>query len=245
MSRRYVILTAHGSFIPQHARADDADAGLLRQNRAWAEQLDASDGRLTPDDGPTRADRSQEVLLVRIHPAPAGEEMLASTLEGYREAARWAGPRNAIGILVGHGDAATVSATAWVDLAPSRHLRVTLEMLLQIRSRPAADLTGEQNTVVRIGEALRRERIGRVDLLTCSTGYGGLGQRLLDELHAVWRVRVRGLRGNLASTTDQRGVGMWVEAPTFGCATPPRPDPSHVYYDRIPDDSEWTSSRGR
>lgn len=249
MSRRYVILAAGGGFIPARTSNEDPEIGLLRQNLQWAEQLDASDGRSTPEAGPTQADRDQRIMMVRMHPPRADtvEAMLAATLESYREAARWAGARNAIGILVGHGDAATEGATAWVDLAPREHLRVTLEMLLQIRTRPRADLTPQQNAVVDIGAALRSARIGRVDLLTCNTGYGPYGQRLLDELYAVWRVRVRGLRGYLTSSWRRGSIGAWVEAPTYGGALPPSPppDPGDAYFDRIPDDSEWTSSRDR
>ena len=248
MSRRYVILAAGGGFIPAQTR--DPGLELLRQNLQWAEQLDASDGQMTPRDGPTRADLNQRILIVRMHPPreETVDAMLASTLESYRDAARWAGARNAIGILVGHGDAATESATAWVDLAPRGHLRATLEMLLQIRARRAEDLTSQQTAVVGIGVALRRARIARVDLLTCNTGYGPYGQRLLDELHAVWQgVRVRGLRGYLTSGWNRGSLGAWVEAPTHGgaCPAPSPPDPANVYYDRIPDDSEWTSSGDR
>lgn len=250
MSRRYVILVADGAFLGNPHDQNDPDAHGLRQNLQWADQLDASDGQMTPPDGPTRGDLNQRVLVVRMRPPREAsvEAMLASTLESYRDAARWAGARGAIGILVGHGDAGTESATAWADLAPRGNLRVTLEELLRIRARRSEPLTPQQNTVVEIGAVLRRARIARVDLLTCNTGYGSLGQRFLDELHAVWQgVRVRGLRGYLTSGWNGATVGAWVEAPTHGGAgqAPSPPNPANVYYDRIPDDSEWTSSRGR
>lgn len=52
VSRRYVILAAGGGFIPARTRNEDPEIGLLRQNLQWAEQLDASDGRSTPETGP-------------------------------------------------------------------------------------------------------------------------------------------------------------------------------------------------
>ncbi len=204
----YVLLTSrHGFGAPSSEEAETL--GWIDE---WADHVDMSDGERSDPTDPTRGGRIRRVQMSGLtqheivsSPADRTRFIREYILSGYARAAGWAGPGGQIGVALGHGDASATSA--WADLAPMGTLRVDSSLLenlwhwTQLAPEDRPPRPWEEEAVDLIGQILRaddrRLRVDRVDLYTCSVGQSPFGQDLLDWLHTLWRVPVRGLRGPL------------------------------------------------
>lgn len=205
----YVLLTADRTYTNNAGREERQ---ALQFAHDYAMQVDYHDNIRTPT--PYRADGGGRYRHVEMRPISGFRVRTGSQLElereralalecvvqGYRDAAL-VGAGGPIGVCVGHGLAA--NNQAWVDLAPVQLLRVSVEWLevhWRLRSmnpRPYPP-SMESEAFDAIGAALSsRPRAQRVDLYSCSVGETTAGQALLDWLHYLWGVPVRGLRGEL------------------------------------------------
>lgn len=261
---RTVILTANPRY-DRHPYArvrGPVGERVLSDNASWAEQVDYLVDRVGTQWGrgePTPRTRGQRVMH-HVLPPPVGgftadadathTAIVGEVTAGYVRAARWAGSRGVIGVLMGHGDAAIDTNLVFADLGPAGHLRVTVDDLGQVSAAEAsggrASLSPELRAVAKIGRALRAQRISRVDLLTCNVGVGPHGQRLLDAFHRAWHTPVRGLVGTLVSglVRDADGVhySAWVES---SGQRAPSGRPEDTFVDRLPPDRYWARSRRR
>ncbi|MBZ0121521.1 MAG: hypothetical protein K8H88_31285 [Sandaracinaceae bacterium] len=164
---------------------------------------------------------------------------MSATIAAVRQAATFAERGGVVALLLGgHGDAQIDTTSTWVDLAPARHLRVTVEAVERAAAAAASSASDLESTALQdYGDALRyggrRARrgsaapapigIARVDLYACHLGVGTEGQRMLDALSALWGVTVRGLAGymGICGVTEARGPSATVGDP-FMLVTPPR-----------------------
>ncbi|MCC6878101.1 MAG: hypothetical protein IT378_27560, partial [Sandaracinaceae bacterium] len=112
----------------------ERDGALARFSSTWAGRVDDADGPTYPGAPPPAQGRgsSLPVMTVRVDFALGArgtrEAIVAGTLEAVRQAATFAQRGGVVALILGgHGDAQVDTTSTWVDLAPARHLRVTVE----------------------------------------------------------------------------------------------------------------------
>ncbi|GAB5547188.1 MAG: hypothetical protein SangKO_069480 [Sandaracinaceae bacterium] len=247
----YVIITAGSGWrgVPGFV----AEGRALAELNMWAMRMDELDGEIT---NPRTIAGGGRLRHARIrfpsgarHASWQRRAVLAAVEHTYGVAAHLAIRRGHVGIAVGHG--ASSGGRAWVDLAPLGWLRVDLpfmERLHRFREGGSAErgMTLEEMAFDGIGQLLReRHRVSRVDLYTCSVGATDDGQRLLDWMQYFWRVRVRGLRGDLHFSGHPTNPSLLGE---MSVSRPPGA-PANRHYGRtfvdslITPPSLWRSSR--
>lgn len=244
----YVLVTAHRAW---------GEVGDLRGTNlldGWAERLDDLDGEPTNRPGDPR--RGGPVRQIRIAPLGLPTAELHSSAEVWSRfemvmlsafrAANLHAWRGTVALVYGHGLANRHHA--FVDLAPVGALRVDrrfFEAYAQVRGGGASSrgLSRREQLFEAMGEVLREGgRVRQVDLYSCSVGLGPHGRAVLDWIHHLWRIPVRGLRGELV-----------VDGHDFSPAVVPRLEVRHPpgsrgarvarFVDRlITDPSLWTRS---
>lgn len=107
------------------------------------------------------------------------------------------------------------------------------EMRLRGRARPL-----ELRIIESIGNSLRAHRVSRVDFYSCEMGQGGSDGLFLDNLHNLWGVPLRGMKGTVV--LHDRGEGQQ----RYGLKVKARGRTSPMYRDQIPSDEWWYSSTG-
>jgi len=202
----YVIVTADRNY---GGRTPEADA--LSRINTWARRLDDLDGEPTPRHR-IRGGRIRSVRipwLARPRDPDAADRLRELLVQTYRRAALLT-ERGQVGLAVGHGHADLQSA--WVDLVPGGILRVGIDFaeelhrLLEAGPDAPRDPTFRESLFVALGEALREDgRVRRLDFYSCAVGASDQGQRLLDWIHALWEIPVRGLRGDLEGRPSRAG----------------------------------------
>jgi hypothetical protein len=250
----YVILHATGAYAP-FSRAEREGLDLIA---AWARQVDESDlvlsGHYQREELPPWWEHQQRGRSGR----ELAEEIVLRTLAGYRRAVDRAGPQGQVAVALGHGE--TNRWFAWVDLAPSGALRVSLPMLERLAAvvldHQPLELSYEERAFLALRHILRgdgpRPRVSRIDLLTCSVGTEVGGQHLLDWLHALWGIPVRGLRGVVVFDGPYRAGMVPPGSASATVLAPARTSPRQrangygapFYHSTLPD-RLWQSSRGR
>lgn len=194
----YVILTADPSW------ASEADRDILRDNHAWAQQVDTNADHA--------ADDFQEVEIPRRPRAEA--DQWAAIVDAYARAAAAAGSGGTLGIMLGHGAA---GSNPTVDLAPPEMLRVQgtdLQVWGGCYESPVDSPNRFQNRSRHLEDirlAIRGAGLSRIDLLCCEVGDSSaheLLRRLVLRFNyvdtragesAIPPIGVRGLNQYLAS----------------------------------------------
>lgn len=250
----YVILHASRAYAP----FSQAEAEGLDVIAAWARQVDESDlvhtGDYQREELPTWWTEQQVGRSGR----ELAEEIVLRTLTGYRRAVDRAGPQGQVAVAFGHGE--TDRWSAWVDLAPSGAMRVNLPMLERLGTvvldRQTLDLSYAERAFLALRDIVRgegpRPRVRRIDLLTCSVGTEAGGQRLLDWLHVLWGVPVRGVRGVVVFDAPYRAGFVPPGSASATVLAPARTSARQrasgyrvpFYHSGLPDQL-WQSSRGR
>lgn len=244
-----------------------ADSNVFRWGASWARQL-TRNPRAAGADLPVR-----QRTLALGQEALTHETVLHRAASAVQQAASEAGHGGVVGLLMGHGGGfphACARSTApehscppyWtegvrrgtgnarfsVQLAPAGHLNVTTLHLAAIRRarRAACPTNLELSTIEQMGQWFRQHGVARVDLYACNLGTGTDGRALLNALHNLWGVPLRGMRGSVAlldlevTTTDNSGserrtrYGLRVELDD-GRMSP-------IYTDAIPADPYWYRS---